>query len=78
MLLSASLFAQPKLSFHLGGGFYSPTLGMLDPDSNNVIPSLSAFSTNMVIDWGFKYQFYPNDRNGYAISDSYHSGKVGD
>ena len=78
MLLSASLFAQPKLSFHLGGGFYSPTLGMLDPDSNNVIPSLSAFSKNMLIDWGIKYQFYPNARIGYARSNSYHSGKVGD
>ena len=77
ILLSASLFAQPKLSFHLGGGFYSPRLGMLDPDSNNVIPSLSAFSKNMLIDWGFKYQFYPNARVGYARSNSYHSGKVG-
>ncbi|MBC8346683.1 MAG: hypothetical protein ISR82_04470, partial [Candidatus Marinimicrobia bacterium] len=76
--LSVSLSAQPKWSFHIGGGFYSPTLGMLDPDSNNVIPSLSTFSKNMLIDWGVKYQFYPNTRIGYARSNSYHTGKVGD
>jgi len=77
-ILCASIYAQPKWSFHLGGGFYSPSLGFLDPDSNSVIPSLSSFSKNILLDWGVKYQFYPNARVGYARSNSYHSGKVGD
>ncbi|MBN4081153.1 hypothetical protein JYT44_02180 [Caldithrix abyssi] len=77
-ILITTISAQPKWSFHIGGGFYNPSLGSLDPDSNNVIPSLSTFSKNMLIDWGVKYQFYPNTRIGYARSNSYHSGKVGD
>ena len=70
--------AQPKLSFHLGGGFYSPSLGYLDPDSNNVIPSLSTFGKKILVDWGIKYQFYPHLRLGYSRSNSYHTGKLGD
>ena len=50
--------AQPKLSFHLGSGFYKPSLGYLDPDSNSVIPSLSAFGKNILIDWGDKALCY--------------------
>ena len=34
-------FSQPKLNIQLGGGFYSPSLIGLDPDSNNVLPSCS-------------------------------------
>ena len=49
--------AQPKWTFHIGSGFYQPSLGYLDPDSNSVIPSLSAFGKNILIDWGVKYQF---------------------
>ena len=70
--------AQPKWSFHLGSGFYQPTLGSLDPDNNSVIPSMSAFGKNILIDWGVKYQFYPNARVGYSRSNSYHTGKIGD
>jgi hypothetical protein len=76
-ILLATIFAQPKLSFHLGTGFYNPSLGYLDPDSNNVIPSLGAFGKNILLDWGVKYQFYPNARIGYSRSNSYHSGKIG-
>ena len=74
----ATIFAQPKLSFHLGTGFYNPSLGYLDPDTNNVIPSLGAFGKNILLDWGIKYQFYHNARIGYSRSNSYHSGKIGD
>jgi len=78
-VLSISIgMSQPKWSFHIGSGFYNPSLGYLDPDSNYVIPSLSAFSENILIDWGVKYQFYPNARVGYARSNSYHTGKIGD
>lgn len=77
-MLLATIFAQPKLSFHLGTGFYNPSLGYLDPDTNNVIPSLGAFGKNILLDWGIKYQFYHNARIGYSRSNSYHSGKIGD
>ena len=70
--------AQPKWTFPIGSGFYQPSLGYLDPDSNSVIPSLSAFGKNILIDWGVKYQFYPNARVGYSRSNSYHIGKIGD
>ena len=73
----ATIFAQPKISFHLGTGFYSPSLVKLDPDTNKVIPSLGAFGKNILLDWGIKYQFYPNTRIGYSRSNSYHSGKIG-
>ena len=63
--------AQPKWTFHIGSGFYQPSLGYLDPDSNSVIPSLSAFGKNILIDWGMKYQFYPNARVGYSRSNSF-------
>jgi len=77
-MLSVGIVAQPKWSFHFGGGFYNPSLGFLDSDSNSVIPDMKTFNKNILIDWGVKYQFYPNTRIGYARSNSYHSGKVGD
>ena len=77
-LFLATIIAQPKISFHIGTGFYSPSLGYLDPDSNKVIPSLGAFGKNILLDWGVKYQFYPNTRIGYSRSNSYHSGKIGE
>ena len=70
--------AQPKLSFHLGSGFYKPSLGYLDPDSNSVIPSLCSFGKNILITWGVKYQFYPNQRIGYTRSNYSNPGKIVD
>ena len=78
LLITSFGMAQPKWSFHLGSGFYQPTLGSLDPDNNSVIPSMSAFGKNILIDWGVKYQFYPNARVGYSRSNSYHTGNIGD
>ncbi|MBT3762339.1 MAG: hypothetical protein HOA15_05970 [Candidatus Marinimicrobia bacterium] len=70
--------AQPKLSFYLGGGFYNPGLVGLDPDSNDVIPSMNLFNRNILMDWGVKYQFYPNARIGYSQSHSFHTGTIGE
>jgi len=77
ILFSVTL-AQPKITFHLGGGFYSPSLGYLDADSNSVIPKRTSLGQNILLDWGVKYQFYPNTRIGYSRSNSYHLGKLGD
>ena len=78
LLLFSPIKTQPKWSLHLGGGFYSPSLGYLDPDSNSVIPKLNFFKKNVLLDWGVKYQFFPNTRIGYARSNSYHTGNIGD
>ena len=78
IIVFSTISAQPKLSFHLGGGYYSPSLGYLDTDSNKIIPSLNTFGKKILVDWGIKYQFYPNLRLGYSRSNSYHSGKLGD
>ena len=42
-------FSQPKLNIQLGGGFYSPSLIGLDPDSNNVLPKASFLSKNLLL-----------------------------
>ena len=54
------LLSQPKLNIQLGGGYYNPKLIGLDPDSNNVIPSGSLLSNNLLLNWGVRYQIYHN------------------
>ena len=76
-LLFATGFSQPKLNIQLGSGFYSPSLVGLDPDSNNVLPKGSFLSKNLLLNWGVRYQIYPNMRVGYTQSHSLHSGKIG-
>ena len=76
LLISLGL-SQPKLNIQLGGGFYSPSLIGLDPDSNNVLPKASFLSKNLLLNWGIRYQIYPNMRVGYTQSHSLHSGKIG-
>ena len=71
------LLSQPKLNIQLGGGYYNPKLIGLDPDSNNVIPSGSLLSNNLLLNWGVRYQIYHNMRLGYTQSHSLHFGKIG-
>ena len=75
-LMSSIVLSQPKFSIHFGGGYYNPSLGYLDPDSNSAVPSLGKLGKNVLIDFGVKYQFYPNTRLGYSQSTSFHSGKM--
>tara|TARA_B100000929_G_scaffold111026_1_gene87937 strand:- start:1252 stop:1944 length:693 start_codon:yes stop_codon:yes gene_type:complete len=76
-LLGGVLLSQPKLNIQLGGGYYNPKLIGLDPDSNNVIPSGSLLSNNLLLNWGVRYQIYHNMRLGYTQSHSLHFGKIG-
>lgn len=69
--------AQPRISGHAGLGFYSPSLVGLDSDSNSVIPKTGTLARNLLLDWGFDYQFYPNARIGLSLFHSFHSGKIG-
>ena len=71
------LLSQPKLNIQIGGGYYNPKLIGLDPDSNNVIPSGSLLSNNLLLNRGVRYQIYHNMRLGYTQSHSLHFGKIG-
>ncbi len=71
------LLSQTKLNIQLGGGYYNPKLIGLDPDSNDVIPSGSLLSNNLLLNWGVRYQIYHNMRLGYTQSHSLHFGKIG-
>ncbi|MEA1882627.1 MAG: hypothetical protein U9N31_09540 [Candidatus Marinimicrobia bacterium] len=70
--------AQPKVSYYFGTGFYNPDLKGLDPDSNNVLPDVSALGRNVLLNWGVRYQFYSNARIGYNQSHSFHNGTIDD
>ena len=71
-------YAQPKLNIQLGSGFYSPNLVGLDSDSNSTSPPSNFFSNNLLLNWGIRYQIYPNIRAGYTQSHSIHIGdKIG-
>lgn len=76
-LLLSVLSAQPRLSGYGGIGLYSPSLVGLDSDSNSVIPNTGSGAKNLLLDWGFQYQFYPNARIGLSMFYSLHSGKIG-
>ena len=77
LLLSIG-YAQPKLNIQLGSGFYSPNLIGMDSDSNSNIPKSNFFSNNLLLNWGIRYQVYPNIRAGYTQSHSIDiGGKVG-
>lgn len=70
-------YSQPKFNFQIGGGFYNPNLIGMDSDSNATIPTTNFFSEKMLLNWGVRYQIYPNVRAGYTQSHSIHFGKVG-
>lgn len=77
IIMSLSLvFAQPKWSVSLGSGYYNPSLIGLDADTNTVLPNASTFNKNILLNWGFQYQFYPNARLGLSTFYSFHSGGI--
>lgn len=69
--------SQPRIAGYAGLGLSSPSLVGLDSDSNSVIPSTGTLARNILLDWGFQYQFYPNARIGLSMFHSLHSGKIG-
>lgn len=71
---SVLVLAQPKISGHLELGFYSPDLTGFE--SNELFPTPSAFTENVLLGYGFYYQFYPNARIGYASHVSLEFGKL--
>ncbi len=77
LILFSLGYGQPKWNGYIGGGFYNPSLVGLDSDSNSVIPSSTTFNKNILLNWGFQYQFYPNARIGIMQFHSFHSGELG-
>ena len=76
-ILSTFLFlgialSQPKFNFILGTGYYNPKIETSDP-----IPKIGFVGKNLLLNWGMRYQIYPNFRIGYAQSHSLHFGTIG-
>lgn len=71
-LLLGLCFSQSKFNLQLGIGFYSPKIEVADP-----VPKIGFVGKNLLLNWGMRYQIYPNVRIGYTRSNSYHFGKTG-
>ena len=71
-LFLAVAFSQPKFNFILGTGYYNPKIETSDP-----IPKIGFVGKNLLLNWGMRYQIYPNFRIGYAQSHSLHFGTIG-
>ncbi len=73
-ILLGFISAQPKISAHLELGVYSPELTGFE--SSALFPSPSAATENILLGYGFSYQFYPNARIGYASHVSLELGNI--
>ena len=62
-------FSQPKFNFILGTGYYNPKIETSDP-----IPKIGFVGKNLLLNWGMRYQIYPNVIIGYGQSHSLHFG----
>ena len=67
--------AQPKLSIDFGMGFYEPSLTGFDQNEGVQFPTKSLFNRNMLVNWGFYYEFFNNARVGYNSFTSFEIGK---
>ena len=71
-ILMAIVFSQPKLNLIVGMGYYNPKIETSAP-----IPKIGFVGKNLLLNWGMRYQIYPNVRVGYAQSHSLHFGSIG-
>ena len=71
-VLTATLFSQPKLNFIIGTGYYNPKIETSEP-----VPKIGFVGKNLLLNWGMRYQIYPNVRIGYTQSHSLHFGSIG-
>lgn len=67
--------SQPKISFETGIGFYEPTLGGFDNNSEISFPTKNILNRNLLLDWGIFYEIFYNTRIGYK---SYNSIEIGE
>ena len=52
--------------------YYNPKIETSDP-----IPKIGFIGKNLLLNWGMRYQIYPNVRIGYIQSHSLHFGEIG-
>jgi len=73
-LLTGLILAQPRIMVNLNGGYYEPKLPGFD--ANDQFPSTNIFTKNILLGYGFSYQFFYNARLGVTTLNSFQTGKI--
>ena len=71
-ILTREVYSQPKYNFLVGLGYYNPKI-----ETSSPIPNLGFVGKNLLLNWGARYEIYPNVRIGYTQSHSLHLGSIG-
>ena len=71
-ILTKEVYSQPKYNFLVGLGYYNPKI-----ETSSPIPNLGFVGKNLLLNWGVRYEIYPNVRIGYTQSHSLHLGSIG-
>ena len=71
-ILTRDVYSQPKFNFLVGLGYYNPKI-----ETSSPIPDLGFVGKNLLLNWGARYEIYPNVRIGYTQSHSLHLGSIG-
>ncbi len=71
-ILTKEVYSQPKYNFLIGLGYYNPKI-----ETSSPIPNLGFVGKNLLLNWGARYEIYPNVRIGYTQSHSLHLGSIG-
>ena len=71
-ILTKEVYSQPKYNFLVGLGYYNPKI-----ETSSPIPNLGFVGKNLLLNWGARYEIYPNVRIGYSQSHSLHLGSIG-
>ena len=71
-ILTKEVYSQPKYNFLVGLGYYNPKI-----ETSSPIPNLGFVGKNLPLNWGARYEIYPNVRIGYTQSHSLHLGSIG-
>ena len=71
-ILTKEVYSQPKYNFLVGLGYYNPNI-----ETSSPIPNLGFVGKNLLLNWGARYEIYPNVRIGYTQSHSLHLGSIG-
>ena len=71
-ILTKEVYSQPKYNFLVGLGYYNPKI-----ETSSPIPDLGFVGKNLLLNWGARYEIYPNVRIGYTQSHSLHLGSIG-
>ena len=71
-ILTKEVYSQPKYNFLVGLGYYNPKI-----ETSSPIPNLGFVGKNLLLNWGARYEIYPNVPIGYTQSHSLHLGSIG-